>query len=149
MPPESSYDSDVYLWSQEQAAALRDGKVDALDLAHLAEEIDSVGVSQEHALGSHLQVLLLHLLKWQYEPTHRQDSHSWEDTIEEARDRISDLLQRSPSLTRLLAPLLQKHYPRAVRTASRHTGLPRHTFPAACPWDLECQVLHEEFFPAG
>src|SRR4030095_2550076 len=62
-PNAALYDQDLYAWSQEQAALLREGAWHELDLEHLMEEIEDVGHSQRDALASHLLVLLTHLLK--------------------------------------------------------------------------------------
>jgi hypothetical protein len=56
------YDQDFYAWTQAQAALLRKGAVQDLDLEHLLEEIEDMGHSQRDALASHLLVLLTHLL---------------------------------------------------------------------------------------
>src|SRR2546428_80611 len=66
------YHTDFYLWTQDQAALLREGKVQALDLDNLAEEIESLGKSQRHELEHRLDGLLMHLLKWRYQPSRRQ-----------------------------------------------------------------------------
>ena len=63
------YIDDFYTWTQTTAAAIRAGKWQDLDAAMIAEEIESLGISQEHALRSHLKQLLMHLLKWQYQPS--------------------------------------------------------------------------------
>ena len=52
--PPALYDQDFFLWTQAQAAALRDGKAQDLDWSNLAEEIESLGKSDRRALGSHL-----------------------------------------------------------------------------------------------
>ena len=54
------YDTDFYAWTQAQAAAIRAGTWDAVDRAHLAEEVEDVGKSERRALVSHLRVLLTH-----------------------------------------------------------------------------------------
>jgi hypothetical protein len=59
------YDKDFYLWTQEQAALVRRGKVHELDLDNVVEELESLGKSQWHALENRLAVLVRHLLKWQ------------------------------------------------------------------------------------
>ena len=67
------YDQDFYTWTQEQAALLREGAWQDLDVTNLAEEIESLGKSDRRALGSHLRNLVLHLLKWHYQPAGRDD----------------------------------------------------------------------------
>ena len=140
------YDTDFYVWTQEQAALLRDGKARDLDWTNLAEEIESLGRSDRRALGSYLQVVVMHLLKWQYQPAER--SRSWRQSLCTGRDAVADLLDESPSLRPQLGALLAKHYPRARRDARGDTGLPLATFPDTCPWEVE-QVLDENFFPEG
>jgi hypothetical protein len=148
MRQQTLYDTDFYQWTQEQAALLRDGKARDLDWSNLAEEIESLGRSDRRALGSYVQGVVMHLLKWQYQPTGRQTGHSWRSTIDTGRDAIHDLVDESPSLGPQCRPLLQKHYPRARREASRETGLPLARFPEECPWDV-AQVLDDTFWPEG
>lgn len=65
----ADYDADILLWSERQAALLRDLKARArnlpneLDLENVAEEIESVGRSELHAVESFLQLVLIHVLK--------------------------------------------------------------------------------------
>jgi hypothetical protein len=141
------YETDFYAWTQQQAALLRKGSVHDLDLTNLAEEVDDLGISQYTAVSSDLYQVLLHLLKWQYQPDLRVDSHSWQDSIVEHRDRIERLCTRMPSLRRQLPVMLEDEYPRARRRARYQTGLPLATFPLVCPWPL-AQVLDADFWPA-
>jgi hypothetical protein len=142
------YDQDFYAWTQEQAALLREGALDDLDVTHLAEEIESLGKSDRRALGSHLRNLVLHLLQWHWQPTGRDPGHSWRSSIRNARAEIAVLLEDSPSLRREVAGLLGRWYPLAREDASDETGLPLTTFPEACPWTSE-QVLDADFWPEG
>ena len=103
---------------------------------------------RQHSLTSHLQTLLMHLLKWQYQPVGRQWGHSWADTIREARAAARALLARHASLRPQLPTALARAYPRACRETQRETGLPRATFPQACPWAAE-QILDDDFWPEG
>lgn len=125
-----NHDTDFYAWTQAQAAAIRAKDVAALDLEHLAEEIESLGMNEKRALSRQLQRLLAHLLKWRYQPTHR--TPSWRRTIRQARDRIADLIEVSPSLHHYPAQRMPLAYRRARRDAADETGLPPATFPAAC-----------------
>jgi hypothetical protein len=145
-PVPSLYDTDFYQWTQEQAALLRDGKMEALDLANLAEEIESLGKSDRRALGSHLRGLVMHLLKWRYQPSGRQTGHSWRTSINNHRRDIHAIVEDSPSLRRQAPEVLAREYPRSRRDASDETDLPLTTFPDTCPWTPE-QVLDEDFWP--
>jgi hypothetical protein len=146
MATKTLYDEDFYAWTQEQAALLREGAVAELDLANLAEEIESLGISQKHALGSHLKNLLLHLLKWRYQPSGRRTGHSWQSSIINARDEIATLLEDMPGLRQELPGLFVRRYPAARRLAQAETGLPLASFPRDCPWTLE-EVLDADFWP--
>ena len=63
-----AYDQDLYSWSLEQAKLLRERKFDQIDLEHIIEEIEDMSKSEKRALESFLETLLMHLLKWQYQP---------------------------------------------------------------------------------
>ncbi len=89
------YDTDVVAWVWEQAALLRSGQLSAIDALNLAEEIEDVAKNEQRQLGSRLVVLLSHLLKWKYRPSHR--GHSWRLTIKAQRNSIAYASQPAPS----------------------------------------------------
>lgn len=62
------YEKDVVAWAWEQAALLRAGKLAAIDIEHIAEEIEDVGKSEQRELASRVTVVLAHLLKWKFQP---------------------------------------------------------------------------------
>lgn len=140
------YTQDFYAWTQTTAALIQAGKWYDLDREALIEELNDLGVSQYNAVSSDLYQVLIHLLKWQYQPRRRADSHSWRDSIVEHRDRIDRLCTRSPSLRRHLPAMLMEEYPRAGRRAMLQTRLPLGTFPQDCPWTLE-QILDANCWP--
>ena len=92
----TTYEKDIIVWSTEQAALLRAGKLSALDIEHIAEEIEDVGKSEKRELSSRMAVLLSHLLKWEYQADRR--SKSWPSTIGDKRKRIALALKATPSL---------------------------------------------------
>ena len=99
----------------------------------------------EHAITHQLQRLLLHLLKWRYQPTHR--TPSWRRSIRQARDAIADPIDRSPSLLDYPLQRMPLAYRRrARRDEAEDTGLPLAALLEACPWPL-AQVLDEDFWP--
>ena len=89
-----SYDKDVILWSQEQAALLRAGRFSQLDIEHLADEIEDVGKSEKREFAGRMAILLAHLLKWHYQPERR--GRSWRTTISVQRERIADAVEETP-----------------------------------------------------
>jgi Domain of unknown function DUF29 len=138
------YDSDFYAWSREQAELLRKGELAQADIEHIAEEIDSMGRTEKRELMSRLTVLLLHLLKWRYQPGKR--GPSWEASVANQRDDLAEHLADNPSLKPLVPQSLATAYRKACREAVAETGLPATTFPDACPWTVE-QVMDEGFRP--
>jgi Domain of unknown function DUF29 len=140
---DSSYGADFLAWARAQAVYLRAKDWSALDVTNLAEEIESLGNEQEHAVESHVHIALLHLLKIAYQ---RQRRRGWLRSINNARQEIARRVKRSPSLRPKLPELLTDAYRTARRAAALETSLPRDTFPEACPWSLD-QVLDEDFFP--
>jgi hypothetical protein len=46
------YESDFYSWTKQQAGLMRSGELEALDLANLVEEIETLGRSEASALES-------------------------------------------------------------------------------------------------
>jgi hypothetical protein len=146
---DTRYESDFFAWTQAQATALRAKDWAALDVEHLAEEIDSLGRSDRRAITHQLERLLTHLLKWAYQPQQRpRYGRSWRRSLRQARAAISDLIEESPSLQDYPAQRLTLAYQRALRLAANDTGLPLAAFPEACPWSLE-QILDEDFLPEG
>ena len=59
------YDEDFYAWANEQAALLRSGRLAEADIAHIAEEIESMGKTEKRELTNRLAVLLTR--PWTYE----------------------------------------------------------------------------------
>jgi hypothetical protein len=138
------YDKDIYAWSQATAALIRAGRWFDLDPEALAEEIESVGASDYHAVSSAIYQILVHLLKWHYQPA--RQSHSWRISLIEHRNRIPRRLDRAPSLESHIGQMIEAEYPRACRKASAQTRLLLSTFPEHCPWS-EAQIRDIEFYP--
>ncbi|RKP52599.1 DUF29 domain-containing protein [Trinickia fusca] len=144
----TEYEHDVVAWAHEQAALLRAGKFSALDIEHIAEEIEDVGKSEQRELANRMAVLLSHLLKWQFQP--ERQGASWEATIHTQRNSIERRIRKTPSLKASLsdADWWADAWDDAVEAASKETGSSYVQFPETCPWPPE-QVLDQGFFPTA
>jgi hypothetical protein len=138
------YEDDYYAWTVEQARLLRGGELSAIDVANIAEEIESMGRGDRRELQSRLVVLTMHLLKWRFQPAAR--SRSWSATIEEQRLQIEQVFVESPSLRPLSGAMLAQAYTIARARAIAETGLADHTFPPSCPFTLD-EVLSLTYLP--
>jgi hypothetical protein len=138
-------DDDFVAWLEEQAALARARRTAELDLDHIAEELEALGRSERRELESHLQQVLLHLLKLGYSPDQRP-RRGWPLTLDEQRDAIDRLLRDSPSLGSLPAEALDDCYRRVHRRLQRTPAARRPPIPEACPFAVE-QVLDVEFVP--
>ena len=125
------YDVDVIAWAKQQAALLRAGRLDELDIA---EEIEDVGESEQRELATRMTALLMHLLRWRYQPERR--GSSWRNTITAQRHAIAVRIKRTPSLQATLRDPAwwEEVWADAVAAATAETGL--GDFPAVCPWAL-------------
>jgi hypothetical protein len=144
--PNASYDQDFAAWAEDQARLLKGERAVGLDWENLAEEIDSLGKSQRQEIRSRLLILLLHLLKWHFQPNER--GNSWKASILEQRQRIADLLDESPSLRSFPATVLEREYRLARLKAAGESGLPVDVFPTDVPYSIS-DILSDEFFPGS
>jgi len=136
-PPKSLtilYETDETAWLEQMASAAAARNVAQLDLSHLSEYLTDMARRDKREVQRRLTVLMVHLLKWDHQPSLR--SRSWELNIEEQREELQDLLQ-SATLRQHADDVLDQSDRRAVRRAAVETSLPETTFPAQCSWSLE------------
>ena len=138
------YERDFYAWTQRASELLRRGCFGEIDMEHVAEEIEDMGKEQKHALKSQMRRLILHLLKWEFQPGRRSDS--WLESIGDARVEIADDLDQNPSLKPLAPELPNQVYAQAVKRAATETHLAQKTFPPSCPYTYE-QLMDDDFLP--
>lgn len=142
--PAAAYDADFHAWTREQAARLRDLRPNSIDWENVAEEIESLGRWEKREIESRMGILLVHLLKWAYQPERRK--LGWKATIAEQRRKLARALDESPSLKAYPGSVLAEDY-EVVRTrAADETDLPEEVFPATCPFTIE-QILDPGFWP--
>jgi Domain of unknown function DUF29 len=142
--PPSLYERDFYMWIEQQAARLREGRLDEIDIANLLEEIEDMGRSEKRAIESNLVVLLTHLIKYRTQSDQR--SSSWRGSIVEHRRRLRKLLRESPSLVPYAREIFAECYADGCEQAAADSGLSPKTFPGEPPFTLE-QALDPRFLP--
>ncbi|TAF08178.1 MAG: DUF29 domain-containing protein [Nostocales cyanobacterium] len=140
----SIYDVDYLKWIETTVEKLKTQNYSTVDWENLIEEIEDMGRSERRSLESNLIVILLHLLKWQFQPEKR--TGSWERSIIEHRRRVNKAIKESPSLLSYLESIFAESYPEAVKQAKAETGLPRETFLQECPYSL-ADVMDDDFLP--
>lgn len=138
-------EGDRFTWAREQAALLRAGKTREIDAVNIASEIDDVGAAEYHRMESALRLVLLHLLKWDFQPAKR--SVSWVISIQTHRRHFNRQMRKNPGLKSELGEALVEAYADAVGEAIQETGLARRIFPSVCPYDWDTILNREIAWP--
>ncbi|MCL4461335.1 MAG: DUF29 domain-containing protein [Nitrospirae bacterium] len=150
------YNSDFYEWALTNAHLLRKGLISEIDFQHIADELEDMGQKEKRELKSQLRRLIVHLLKWRFQPEKRTirlsdsniENRSWRDSIINSRREIEDILESSPSLKRTIPSLVENLYPKCIESAIQETGLKPDVFPEKFPFSQE-ELLSEQFWPEG
>ncbi len=103
-----------------------------------------MGKNNQRELASRLIILIMHLLKWKYQP--EKQSRSWLSTINEQRLQLELLLEQNPSLKNRIPNIINSSYTKARKMAHRETNLPLTNFPEDNPFNLQ-NILDSDFFP--
>ena len=132
------YDTDFVEWTSRTAELLRAGRLEEVDLEHVAEEIEDLGRSERRAIRSPLRRLLVHALKTRIQS--ERAGRSWKGSIVSAQKEIRDQLRDAPSLRRHLEESLPEIYRDAIEVALAEThlrtGRQAPDIPAECPYSL-------------
>ena len=146
------YQADFHEWTLDQSRRLRAllesrSNVD-IDLEHLAEEVEGMGASQRGEVESRLAIILEHLLKLAYSPN-VEARNGWTNSVVTQRIDLDSVLEKNPSLRRLLPELLPAAYRRGLRRAElARVSLSMDVLPMRCPFGLEREVL-SDWLPMG
>ncbi len=141
------YEDDGYTWAIEQAALLREGRLDLIDVANIADEIIDVAKRETQSTRSALRLVLQHLLKWDYQPARR--SRSWALTIRTQRRDFDREIRENPGLKPELDRLLAEAYADARDDALAESDLLDSDIPALCPYDWDAITSREIVWQDG
>ena len=132
-PSKNLYDTDFAKWRTATAKLIRSGRFDAIDVAHLAEEVEDLGKSEKRELESRLAGIIEHLLKLKLTTGQmlEQNRRGWLASVLRQQSELEGLFKDSPSLRAgLTAALLQRCYRRAVVDVTREYDIkPAHRCP--------------------
>jgi Domain of unknown function DUF29 len=142
----SIYDTDFVGWVETTVKQLRTQDYANVDWENLLEEIEDMGKSEKRAIYSNLKILLLHLLKYRYQPEQR--SNSWVASIVEHRQRIKKAFQESPSLQPYFTQIFNDCYQDARELAAAETGVAIDEFPVESSFNAE-ESLNCDYLPDG
>lgn len=135
------YDRDLALWYAETLNKLKAGELNALDIEHLIEEIAGLAGRDRRELKNRLKVLLTHLLKRLYVDS-PDDSRGWENTIDEQREQLQDILDQSPSLQNYLNEVFDDAWQSALKRVRKE--YPQVQFPDTWQLSREIEVILTE-----
>ncbi|MBF0607701.1 MAG: DUF29 domain-containing protein [Candidatus Magnetobacterium sp. LHC-1] len=138
------YEVDFYQWAFHNADLLRQGRFTEIDLENIVEELEGMARRDRRELFNRLAVLIMHLLKWQYQPNRR--SESWITTIGNQRTEIESLLADSPSLKYNIETVISKGFIGAKLKFEVETKISASQLPKTCPYTFE-QLMDYGFLP--
>jgi hypothetical protein len=147
------YDDDFYLWTQDQAAALRAAaaragdRANAIDWELLAGEVEDLGGSQLRACLSRASTIIEHLYKLAWSSFEAPRS-GWRNTIRTQRRDLGFAL--TPSIRRLLEARLEELHVQAgsLAAAAFADDEPQSDVDRSGRWTLG-QILGEIDDPLG
>lgn len=134
------YEQDETAWLEIMANLVAQKKFKELDHRHLSEYLSDMAKRDRREVHSRLVQLLLHMLKWKYQPENR--TTSWENSIDDQRLELNLLLD-SGTLLNHATEILDEVYASARKRAAKQTQIRINKFPKDCPWSLD-DILRDD-----
>ena len=133
------YEEDFYVWTEAQAALLRERRFEALDLANLIEEVEGLGDAKKSAVLNNASVIIEHLLKLQHSPG-QEPRNAWRASVREHRRRLRRDL--TPRLRQILEEELSALYDEgrddtAALLRDHGEDAAADALPVGCPYTVE------------
>ncbi len=154
-PPvdDTLYDRDYVEWAEAQAEAvgrlrdLRPAVHVGIDHDNLIDEILDMARSWRHAYLSHVVQVIAHLLKLEHSPAGNPRRH-WRSEVTNQRIQARRRVEVAPSLrSRIDLDDLYVDARKLALIALETDAVPASALPATCPYDLDTQILAEDWFP--
>ena len=138
------YDADFAHWADQQSRHLAAGRFDQLDVGNLIDEVSALAKRDFRSLIGAIRVVLIHMLKWDYQPEER--SQSWRRSIHNGRSKAELIIDDSPSFANRTDEVVARAYPAARSRAALETTIPERSFPSKCPYDWNAIMTRAQEF---
>jgi hypothetical protein len=135
------YEADYVAWLDHQVALLKADRWSDVDKDNLIGEVESLGRSEFKGFVSAFEIVIAHMLKWDFQPERR--SNSWIASIVEHRQRLEQELEDSPSYSVRIGDALRRAWRPARALAAVETDMPLKQLPAELPYSFE-DVMNRE-----
>ncbi|HLL30858.1 MAG TPA: DUF29 domain-containing protein [Allosphingosinicella sp.] len=135
------YEADYAAWLDHQVALLKADRWSEVDKDNLIDEVESLGRSEFRGFVRAFEIVIAHMLKWDFQPERR--SNSWIASIVEHRERIEQELEDSPSYRARTGEALRRAWRPARALAANEINLPLKQLPAELPYSFE-DVMNRE-----
>ena len=131
-----------YVLAKEIKFSLQEGDIDDA-LEGLDELIDSMSKIATREMRSHLLIIMIHILKWKYQPQKR--SRSWYSSILNARFEIEEVQEETPSVTnKTIEAEWNKVFEKAIKLSVREMNLDKQAIRNFNPESLTWQEVFEK-----
>jgi len=147
-PATTLYEQDFPLWAERQAALLRAGRFDELDLENLIEEVEDLSPRERKSIESYVETMREHFLRLALSPAERL-RRGWLVTVDKQR------VELARELTATLHNHLETELPavyaglrRPVARQLEKDHVSADALSAACPYTLD-QILDPDWYPAN
>ena len=139
------YRDDYAAWVEHQLGLLRQRRFDELDVENLIDEVEDLGKSEFRAFVSAIEIVIVHMLRWDYQPERRGDS--WRESIAEHRKRIEFEIADSPSYRGRIDEAMERAFGTARPKAARQMRRPARLMPKSNPYDWTAITMREHPLP--
>jgi Domain of unknown function DUF29 len=148
LPDAALYEEDFPLWAERQAALLRAGRFEALDLENLIEEVEDLSRRERKSVESYVETIVEHFLKLALSPSHRP-RRGWLVTVDKQRLKLArELTTTLRNHLQVELPSLYDGLRRPVARQLEREGVRPDALPGVCPYTLE-QVLDPDWSPTN
>ena len=137
------FEKNEQLWSEKMIELLEQNRLNEIDTVNLKVYLIEMGASNKREVKSKITTLLLHLLKWLYQPTHR--SRSWRVSIIRERKELKEIFIKNTNLEKYAHECFDDSFTDAIKYAEIEIKS-KKKLPKVHVFSVE-QALDNNFWP--